>query len=102
MIPFLEAKRAELVALCVRYRVRRLALFGSALDDRFSASSDLDFAVEFEALAPREHKNCFFGLLAALEELFQRSIDLVEYAPITNPYFLQALLESEVTLYEAA
>ncbi|MFH1085466.1 MAG: nucleotidyltransferase domain-containing protein [Chloroflexota bacterium] len=103
MISLVAAKQAELHALCARYRVRRLALFGSALcEDYFAADSDLDFAVEFEPLTPREHKECYFGLLAAIEELFRRPIDLVEYAPITNPYFLQALLESEETLYEVA
>ena len=98
-----EGERAALDLLCPRYRVRRLALFGSARDDRFDPStSDLDFAVEFESLSPREHKTCYFGLLAELEDLFGRRVDLVEYAPIRNPYFLQARLESQVVLYEAA
>ena len=29
--------------LCARYGVRELSLFGSALEDRFSDASDLDF-----------------------------------------------------------
>ena len=103
MIPPLEQKRDELMNLCTRYQVRRLALFGSATGESFdSATSDLDFAVEFELLDPRRHKESYFGLLAALEDLFQRPVDLVEYAPISNPYVLRAILESQVMLYEAA
>ena len=103
MIALIEDKRAELEALCVRYRVLRLALFGSAADETFDAErSDLDFAVAFEPLDPSTHKACYFGLLFALEDLFGRPVDLVEYGPIRNPYFRRALSESEVTLYAAA
>jgi predicted nucleotidyltransferase len=103
MIPLIAEKRAELEALCARYRVRRLALFGSAAVGDFDvATSDLDFAVEFEYLSPTEHRMAYFGLLADLSALFTREVDLVEYAPIRNPYFLRSLLETQVTLYAAA
>lgn len=98
-----EDRRTELEQLCLRYRVRRLALFGSATDETFDEGvSDLDFAVEFEHLDPHEHKRSYFGLLFGLEDLFARHVDLVEYAAIRNPIFQRAVLESEVILYEAA
>jgi uncharacterized protein len=103
MIDLIEQQRAQITRLCIRYQVRRLAIFGSAVSDDFNAlDSDLDFAVEFAPLSPFEHSECYYGLSQALEELFQRSIDLVEYRPIRNPYFLRALVESQVMLYEAA
>ncbi|PYX95689.1 MAG: hypothetical protein DMG63_18520 [Acidobacteria bacterium] len=38
--------------LCRRFRVRRLALFGSSLSSEFDPGrSDLDFVVEFQPLA---------------------------------------------------
>ena len=40
--------RAEVEAFCLRNHVRRLALFGSILTDRFRADSDVDVLVEFE------------------------------------------------------
>jgi len=98
-----EDRRGQLERLCLRYHVRRLALFGSATGETFDAgSSDLDFAVEFASLAPHRHKESYFGLLFALEDLFSRPIDLAEYAAIRNPYFRRALTESEVIVYEAA
>ena len=33
---------------CRRHHIRRLALFGSILTDRFSPNSDIDVLVEFE------------------------------------------------------
>ena len=38
----------ELAALCRRYHVRRLALFGSVLRDDFGPQSNVDVLVEFE------------------------------------------------------
>lgn len=103
MIRLIEDRRAELERLCVRYRMRRLALFGSAAsDDLHPEASDLDFAVEFSPLSPREHSESYFGLHEALEDLFGRRVDLVEYGPITNPYFRRALEDSQVMVYEAA
>jgi predicted nucleotidyltransferase len=103
VITLIEDKRGELERLCRRYHVRRLALFGSATGETFDAgSSDLDFAVEFASLDPHRHKESYFGLLFALEDLFARPIDLAGYAAIRNPYFRRALAESEVIVYEAA
>ncbi len=48
MIQLLEEKRDELIALCLKYQVRRLDLFGSAAKGRFAPeTSDLDFVAEF-------------------------------------------------------
>ncbi|MFH1086380.1 MAG: nucleotidyltransferase domain-containing protein [Chloroflexota bacterium] len=102
MIALIEERRDDLLALCERFHVRRLALFGSAATGELTLTSDLDFAVEFEPLDCDAHKDSYFGLLFALEDLFGRPADLVEYGPIRNPYFRRALADSEVLLYAAA
>ena len=102
MIAEVEERRAELQALCTRYHVRRLELFGSAADERFDPTrSDLDFLVEFQALAPDECAEHYFGLAEALETLFGRPIDLVMLTAIDNPYFLQEIETSRRLLYAA-
>lgn len=94
--------RTELEALCRRHRVRQLALFGSATTGKFDpAESDLDFLVEFLPLSPVEHADAYFGLLSALEDMFQRQIDLVEEGASQNPYFNQAVAQSKTPLYAA-
>ena len=103
MIALIEKNRAALDRLCEQYRVRRLELFGSALtDDRFDdADSDMDFLVEFLPLEPGQRADAYFGLLEALEALFQRSVDLVVTKAIKNPYFLQAIDRERELLYAA-
>ncbi len=50
MPTLIDDKRTQIEALCRRYRVRRLDVFGSAIREDFDPSrSDVDFLVEFEA-----------------------------------------------------
>jgi len=100
--PLVEDKHKELNALCKRFRVQRFEVFGSAADGSFDpATSDLDFLVEFLPLQPGEHFDAYFGLLEALQELFQRRIDLVETTAMRNPYFIRRVNESRISIYAA-
>ena len=102
MNPLLEEKTLELRDICRRRQVQRLSLFGSATGSAFDpASSDLDFLVQFSSLSPAQHADCYFGLQEDLERLFGRSVDLVEPGPIRNPYFRQAIEQSQVLIYAA-
>jgi uncharacterized protein len=79
-----------------------LELFGSAAKNGIlSADSDVDFLVEFQPLQSGEHADAYFGLLAELELLFQRNVDLVMARAITNQYFLAAIDDSRTLLYAA-
>ena len=103
MVPIIEQHRVELARLCRQFSVKRLELFGSAaMGDRFaSADSDLDFLVEFLPLEPGTRADAYFGLLAGLEDLFERSIDLVMTRAIANPYFLESVNQTRTVLYAA-
>ena len=88
--------------LCVKYRVKRLAVFGSAAKGTFDpARSDVDFVVEFDPQSKRE-LGVYFTLLEELQQLLGRDVDLVERKAIKNPYFLKVLELSEQPLYDAA
>jgi len=103
MIGVVEAKLPEIGEICRLRRVRRLALFGSAVTNRFNAAtSDVDLVVEFESMSPKEHADSYFGALKDFERLFGVPIDLIEPGPIRNPFFKQALATSQVVLFEAA
>jgi len=92
----------EIVEICRRHRVKTLELFGSATGERFDpATSDLDFVVAFEAMPPADHADAYLDLARDLEALFARPVDLVEMAPIKNPYFRKAVEESRVPVYAA-
>ena len=90
-------------ALCRRYAVRRLALFGSAVRGDFDQlRSDLDFVVDF---GPPPHNmglvDQYFGLVDELESLLGRTVDLVERPAVRNPYFRKSVEDTEVGVYAA-
>ena len=102
MISLIEEHREALDDLCRRFRVQRLDIFGSAVEGGFDPkTSDLDFLVEFSPLQPNGHFDAYFGLLEALQELFERPIDLVMTRAIKNPYFLESANRTRTVLYAA-
>jgi uncharacterized protein len=102
VIEMIEQHRAELEELCRKYDVKTLELFGSAADGTFDpARSDLDFLVDFQPVENGRIAPDYFKLLHALEDLFQRRIDLVMDVAIRNPYFRQRVNESRKLIYAA-
>lgn len=99
--PVIDERTADLERLCCRYRVRRLDLFGSAASRHgWTDASDLDFVVEFEPLPPGVYADTYFGLLEALQQLFNRPVDLVVESAIRNPYFLDTVEATRTPVYK--
>jgi predicted nucleotidyltransferase len=69
--------REAIEAFCKRWRIRELAIFGSALRDDFRPDSDIDVLVDFEP-------DAFWGfthlleMTRELEHIFGRTVDLVD------------------------
>jgi len=103
MVSLITKNLKAIKEFCVQYRVRRLELFGSAVnDENFDLEeSDLDFLVEFQSLKQGEYADTYFGLLEALESLFNRHVDLVMVRAVKNPYFLEVINRSRKVLYAA-
>lgn len=74
----LAERRDALAALCRRFGVARLDVFGSAARgaDFDPASSDADFLVEFDAHA--DDLGNYLDFKEALERLLDRPVDLVD------------------------
>jgi uncharacterized protein len=103
MVRLIEDRRAALEAICARYHVARLEIFGSAATDEFDpATSDLDFLVEFhpgQDLGPwLAH---YFDFRSELERLFGRPVDLVMPAAMKNPYFIREVNRTRSVVYAA-
>jgi predicted nucleotidyltransferase len=94
--------RSGLHALCRRYEVRRLELFGSAACGTFDPDTgDLDFLVAYQPpvqVPPDDH---YLGLLADLEQLFGRKVDLVDIIAARNPYFIAGALKCRTPVFPA-
>ena len=101
-LPVIRGYQSELAQLCLKFHVRRLELFGSAVSGEFNSEfSDLDFLVEFESLPEGEYADTFFGFKQALESLFGIPVDLVIPSAIRNPYFRQSVEKCKALLYAA-
>ncbi|MDZ4188166.1 MAG: nucleotidyltransferase domain-containing protein [Hydrogenophaga sp.] len=102
MHPAIAQHRASIAAICQRYGIRRLEVFGSAArgDDFVPESSDADFLVEFAAGAQPDLQS-FYGAKAALEQLLGRGVDLVEPGAVRNPYVLAGINRHREPVYAA-
>ena len=101
MQPIIEERRAEIAALCRRFHVRRLDVFGSAAGDFDPARSDVDLLVEFDPRSTLKAMDQYFGLKEELEALFERPVDLVVASAVKNPYIRKSIEETRETLYAA-
>lgn len=103
MRPEVERHRAEIAALCRRYRVRRLEVFGSAArgDDFDPARSDIDFLAEFETQGEAPTLAEYFELRDGLARVTGRPVDLVMAGAIRNPYILADINQSREVIYAA-
>ena len=102
MHPAIAPHRSGISAICRRYGISRLAVFGSAAraDDFNPATSDADFLVEFAPdVQPGLHT--FFGAKADLEKLLGRAVDLVEPGAVRNPYILASINRNREAVYAA-
>ena len=98
MVELVREKLPEVEALCRRFGVHQLQLFGSAYEGPFDpATSDIDLIV---VMGTTDNAS-YFGLLDALEALFGRKVDLLEKQAIKNPYFIRAIRHNRETLYAA-
>ena len=101
MIALIEQHKIALADLCRRFKVRRLDLFGSAAKGTYDpAASDLDFLVTLEDAQPGTYADRYLGLLLALQELFQREVDLVTERSIRNPYFRKTVDATRQPIYD--
>jgi len=95
-------KLSEVLRLCKKHRVKTLYLFGSATTAAFNSGSDLDFLITFrDDVTLEEYADNFFDLMFALEDLFNRKIDLVSEKTLSNPYFIRSVEQTKQLIYAA-
>ncbi len=93
----IQIDHEELAEFCRRNHIRRLALFGSVLTDRFGPQSDVDMLVEYRAGAK-------VGLLdmagqeIELTEMVGRKVDLRTPEDLSR-YFRDKVLATAVVQY---
>lgn len=98
----LNVPRRKLAAFCRRYRIQKLAFFGSVLRDDFKPTSDVDVLIEFEkSYTPGL---AFFAMPDELKKIFGRDVDLLTFQGVKssrNPIRRKAILDSAKVYYVA-
>ena len=89
----IAAKKEDVIALCRRFDVARLKIFGSAARaaDFNPDASDVDFLVEFLHASPLPPLEQFFGLADALNQLLGHPVDPLESGAVRNPFVLEGI-----------
>jgi len=94
-----DVDEVKLAAICRRYQVRELAVFGSAARGETRPDSDIDLLVEFLPEAQvglLEHA----GLMLDLSELLGRRVDLVSKRGL-KPLIRDSIIREARPVYAA-
>ncbi len=103
MNSIVKDKLPQLVALCEKYSVVRMYLFGSAARDDFNeATSDIDLLIAFSSqLTMEEYADNYLDLVEILDNLFGRQVDLVTEKQLASPYFIENVERDKQLIYVA-
>lgn len=101
MHPLIRQHQTDIHALCRRFHVRRLEVFGSAArgEDFDPKRSDVDFLVEFDGARTTPTLSTFFELREKLAAAIGRPVDLVMAGSIRNPYIQADIERSREAVY---
>ncbi len=94
----IEVPREKIAEFCQKWRIKELAIFGSAVRDDFRPDSDVDVLVVF-------HEDAGWSLFDhikaedELKQLFGRDVDLVERRTIRNPFRRHHILNNHEVIY---
>lgn len=99
----IELNIDKIIALCQKYKVAKLWVFGSILTPRFNDESDVDFSVDFKSEEINadglDWADLFFDFIHELEALLGRKIDMVCESSVTNAIFRRELDSTKQLIY---
>lgn len=85
----IEMNLDKIIALCKKYKVAKLWVFGSILNPRFNDNSDIDFLVDFDEnnIDLLDYADNYFNFIHEIESLMGRKVDMVVNKSIKNRFF---------------
>lgn len=102
MVSVVSDKLDAIAALCRKYGVSSLYVFGSAVRADFRpGESDVDLLVEFGPMDGRSKLHAYFDLHDELRTLFGAEVDLVMAGAVKNSYIAADIEASKQMLYAA-
>lgn len=95
----IDQNREEIIALCKKFKVDELFVFGSVLTTDFNNISDIDFLVDFGEVELFNYFDNYMDFKKSLEILFERNIDLLEIKTIKNPILRRSIDRNKMKIY---
>ena len=94
----LNITKEKIIEFCQKWKVAEFSLFGSVLREDFHNKSDVDVLITF---VPNHgwHLFDFMNMQRELEEMFGRSVDLIQKKELQNPYRRAEILQSHRVIY---
>jgi predicted nucleotidyltransferase len=96
-----EVDRKAIAAICRKYGVKKMSLFGSAARNELRPDSDVDLMVEFK----RSSKTTYFDIVHMQDELSplfgKREVHVAGPEILGNPFRRRTILPDLRTVYEA-
>lgn len=89
----------EINYLCQQHKVKKLYVFGSALNNSFNEKSDVDLIVDFNNIELEEYADNYFDFKFSLQDILDRPLDLLEEKALKNPYFKKTVLKDRELIY---
>jgi len=96
----IDYDRQHLIDFCQKWKIIRLAFFGSVLRDDFNPNSDVDIMVAFDP----DSKWSLLDVIEMkheLEDIFKRDVDILEEGTIRNPIKRRCIYENLEVIYES-
>ena len=92
--------KERIAHFCKKWKIVRIAFFGSILRDDFRPDSDVDVMVAFK---PNSQWSLFdvVDMKLELEEMFKRDVDIVEDGTVRNPIKRRCIYENMEVIYES-
>lgn len=85
--------------MCQQHKVKKLYVFGSALNNSFNEKSDVDLIVDFNNIEVEEYADNYFDFKFSLQDILDRPLDLLEEKALKNPYFKKTVLKDRKLIY---
>lgn len=101
MHPSIKQNLNDVAGICQKRHVVAMAIFGSAVTNKFNERSDVDLVVTFGEIPLLEYADNFFDLKSDLEKLFGRNVDIVISSSLENPYLIEEIERTKQVVYAA-
>ena len=91
----------RIIDLCLKHKIKTLAVFGSILTDRFNDQSNVDLLVNSDTTDHEkwDYVTNYFDFQEALEKVFGRKVDLVVEKELKNKYFIANVNRTKQMIY---